>query len=183
MNLVRLHPSVGRLRNLRILSLQYNRLHDLPLTICLLRSLKYLDITGNPFSIIPGAVFRLSRLEVLEGLNFCPLQRNISGRWQKEKWDISWCEPLLRPSRRTDVESLQDICSRAAIGMDCWAVIPLPERHRQALTHKAITYDLCSMCLKPVKKLSVEHETDGKKKLCCFTISYFCCVHSCCDYC
>ena len=161
MNLRRLHPSVGRLQNLRLLSVQYNRLCDFPLTLGLLRKLEYLNITGNPFTTIPCAVFHLHNLSILEGLDFCPLQKkNNSERWKKEKWDICWCRPLLKPRPREEVESLQDVCSRRAVGMDCWA-IPLPERHRRVLTERAFTYDLCQNCLRPVKKLTVEHETDG----------------------
>lgn len=163
MNLRQLHPSVGRLANLQRLSLQCNRLTDFPVTIRLLRKLSYLNITGNPFSSLPGAVFHMYALETLVGYNQCPLQRKEGERWHRSEVNptIAYAPPLLKPAVRESVESLQEICIRSAVGLDCWN-IHLPERHRQPLSELNRDYDLCEECLQPVRKLTVQHETSGK---------------------
>lgn len=100
-------------------------------------------------------------LETLVGYNQCPLERKRGGRWSEASPTITCAPPLLKPTTRESVESLQEICIRSAVGMDCWH-IPLPDRHRWALSELARDYDLCEACLQPVRKLTVQHETSGE---------------------
>lgn len=155
-----LHPSIGRLQSLKILSVKNNRLYDLPLTIRLLRNLECLDITGNNFRSLPGAVFHLYQLKVIEGLQNCLLQTH--SRWTEYNRHIVSIPPLKHFARvaRDKVDLLQDIALHNAIGMNCW-LIPLPERYRSMLVERAITHDLCENCLKPVKRLMSDQESDG----------------------
>ncbi len=154
----RLHPSIGRLRSLQELSLAYNRLTDLPLTIRLLRNLRLLDITGNPFTRLPGAVYHLE-LDKIIGLNECPLKNERPLNWEggAEVW---WRQPLIAPSIRDTVDTLQESSVQAVVGMDCWR-LELPTRYAQRLTKMAETQDLCQGCLRPVRKLTIEHESLG----------------------
>ena len=157
----RLHPSIGRLRCLQELSLSYNRLTDLPLTIRLLRNLRRLDITGNPFSRLPGAVYHL-KLESIIGLNECPLKKDRPSGWcSSMNLEISWRKPLsIRTPPREEVASLQECCVQMAVGMDCWQ-LELQERYTQRLTDMAETQGLCQNCLKSVRKLTIQHESLG----------------------
>ena len=181
LNLRRLHPSIGRLRSLRNLSLCYNRLTDLPLTIRLLRDLRHLDITGNPFSRLPGAVYHL-QLDSISGLNECPLKKDIGNGWQIRNQDIWWRKPLGTVTPRESVDSLQEYCIQAAVGMDCWQ-LELTERYTQRLTEMAETQGLCENCLKSVRKLTIEHESLGESISGCICNSSNYCVarlhHSC----
>ena len=184
----RLHPSVGRLRSLQELSLCYNRLTDLPLTIRLLRHLRRLDITGNPFSRLPGAVYHL-KLESIIGLNDCPLKKDVPSGWcSSRNSEISWRKPLTIipgndywgnpiPAKEgtEEVVSLQESCVKAAVGMDCWQ-LQLQERYTQMLTDQAETQGLCQNCLKSVRKLTIQHESLGVvipdvcHKICFYTV-------------
>lgn len=158
MCLRRLHPSVGRLRSLQELSVSYNRLTDLPLTLRLLRNLRTLDITGNPFFRLPGAVYHL-KLNKLIGLAECPLKKDRSSNWEGSG-EVWWRKPLAFPGQRDSVDSLQESAVKAAVGMDCWQ-LELPARYTQQLTTMAETQDLCQGCLKPVRKLTIQHEAHG----------------------
>lgn len=150
------------------MSIRYNRISDLPLTIRLLRNLCRLDITGNPFTRLPGAVFHLLGLETLIGLNDCPLMKDVANGWHKENEEISWRKPLSFPQPRDNVDNLKEYCIHAAVGMDCW-LLSLPDRYCERLSKLAETLGLCENCLKPVRKLTVEHESQGE---CCSTDSY-----------
>ena len=88
------------------------------------------------------------------GYNQCPLQRKEGERWHRSEVNptIAYAPPLLKPAVRESVESLQEICIRSAVGLDCWN-IHLPERHRQPLSELNRDYDLCEECLQPVRKL------------------------------
>ena len=74
---------------------------------------------------------------------------------------ISWAPPLLKHTPLDEVESLQEICIRSAVGMDCWQ-IPLPPHHHDRLVELARDFDLCEECLQPVRKLTVYQETSGE---------------------
>lgn len=167
LKLRKLHPSIGRLKSLRVLSLQHNLLIDFPVTLRLLQRLESLDVTGNYFRCMPGAVFHLQSLRVLEGLNACPLdnplRRTQTMRWKQENFKIRWLPPFERPHLEQP-ESLQEAAVRAAVGLDCW-LIPLPERHRRALAECAVTHGLCDHCQRPVRKVTLERESDGKPPL------------------
>ena len=102
---------------------------------------------------------------MIEGLNACPLDRGETMKWTKEGFDVKWIRPLKRPQWKEAqmsgvVESLQDAAIRAAVGLDCWRIL-LPERHRRALAECAVTHGLCEQCLRPVRKVTLDCESDG----------------------
>lgn len=137
-----------------------NRLYDLPLTIRLLRNLEYLDITGNKFRSLPGAVFHLCQLRTIIGLQECLLV--AEPRWSWANRYIVSIPPLsITQVPREEVDDLRVSALHNAIGMDCWQ-IPLPDKYRSQLTEMAITRDLCENCLRPVKRLMSDQEPDGE---------------------
>lgn len=155
-----LHPSIGRLSKLKVLSLQQNHLYDLPLTIRLLTELEYINLSENKFRSLPGAVFHLRQLKNIDGLHKCLLTKHQD--WTENNCFITSFAPLRYTRRQLDqVPSLQKLSLHYAIGMNCW-LIPLPDRYRNTLVSQAITHDLCENCLVPVKRLMSNQEPDGK---------------------
>ncbi len=59
--LVELHPSIGKLENLELLSLAKNRLKSLPKEIGQLKNLTFLNITENPIQDIPSEIAYLDK--------------------------------------------------------------------------------------------------------------------------
>ncbi len=74
--LTRLPPSVGRLHQLKRLSLANNKLTDLPITLEFCEQLEELDVSHNQFTAIPGVVLTLRNLKVLRRLG-----SNLISRW------------------------------------------------------------------------------------------------------
>ena len=158
-NLRHLHPSIGQLQNLQVLSLRNNRLYDLPITLRLLKHLSHLDITGNLFRSLPGTIFHLLNLKILDGLNDNLLEQNPS--WSHDNyWIISI--PPLKKSRRAqeNVCSLQSISMKHAVGLNFW-LISLPDQYRNQLVDKTVYFDLCEACMSPVRRIMANQETDG----------------------
>ena len=60
-----LSPSVGRLKDLEVLSLENNSLSDLPNTLEFCQNLTTLKLKGNNFTSIPGVVLKLNKLKAL----------------------------------------------------------------------------------------------------------------------
>ena len=63
--ILRVHPSIGKMKNLEVLSLNYNRLSDLPITLRYCQKLTTLGLAGNKFSALPGLILKLMNLKVL----------------------------------------------------------------------------------------------------------------------
>lgn len=161
-NLRHLHPSIGRLENLEMLSLRHNHLYDLPVTMRLLRKLQYLNITGNLFRSLPGAVYHMTSLKRLEGLQDNLLEKNP--HWNKENHFITSTPPLekeLKLLALDNVEKLSNISIRYAVGLNVWA-IPLPDQYRTEIIDRSILSDLCEGCLAPVRRIMEDQETDGQ---------------------
>ena len=97
----------------------------------------------------------------MEGLNDCPLNKRVADGWHKVNQDISWRSPLAKTKVRENVDKLKEYCIQAAVGMDCW-LLSLPERHCERLSKMAETQGLCENCLKSVRKLTVDHESQGR---------------------
>ena len=58
-----LSPSIGRMTNLEILSLESNNLSDLPATLEYCQNLAELNLKGNNFTFVPGVVLKLNNLK------------------------------------------------------------------------------------------------------------------------
>lgn len=65
------------------------------------------------------------------------------------------------PPERNCVDMLKESCVQASIGMDCW-LLSLPESLCERLNKLAETQGFCENCMKPVRKLTVEHESQGE---------------------
>jgi Leucine-rich repeat (LRR) protein len=55
-SLVTLHPSIGSLINLELLSLPGNKIKELPKEIGYLKNLEFMNIKGNPITVIPDEI-------------------------------------------------------------------------------------------------------------------------------
>ena len=55
-NLVNLHPSIGELNNLELISVPNNKIKELPKEIGNLKNLVFINITGNPIQVIPEEI-------------------------------------------------------------------------------------------------------------------------------
>ena len=154
-----LHPSIGRLQNLKVLSLQFNKLYDLPVTVRLLHRLEDLKITGNLYRSLPGAVYHLKNLKNIEGLNENLLE-NYPG-WQEKEVPIATINPLSIPNPpRNFVETLANISFSFAVGTNIWS-IPLPNHYKERIVQLATRHDLCEVCYTAVKKIMADQETNG----------------------
>jgi leucine-rich repeat protein SHOC2 len=158
-NLRRLHPSIGRLENLSRLSLSHNSLYDLPVTVRLLRKLLYINITENLFRGLPSALYHLTNLKEIVGLNHNLLE--MSDKWSSNNLFITCTSPLASARvEHENVPSLQSMCVLQSVGMNVWK-ISMPEKHKLTILERAILYDLCEVCMAPVKKITPHQETDG----------------------
>lgn len=63
--IIEIDPSIGKLKNLRLLDLSANRLDSLPLEIFLLENLELLDVSLNKLVTIPSEIGSLKRLKTL----------------------------------------------------------------------------------------------------------------------
>ncbi|MHA1232606.1 MAG: leucine-rich repeat domain-containing protein, partial [Candidatus Helarchaeota archaeon] len=60
-----IHPSIKNLKNLEVLILRNNYIHEIPDEICELRNLKHLDFYGNPIDKLPENIGNLVNIETL----------------------------------------------------------------------------------------------------------------------
>lgn len=60
-NLVTLHPSIGSLINLELLSITGNKIKELPKEIGNLKKLEFINLIGNPITIIPDEIKYLDK--------------------------------------------------------------------------------------------------------------------------
>ncbi len=158
-NMRLLHPSIGQLKQLRVLSLQFNKLYDLPVTIRLLTKLEHLYITGNLYRFLPGSVYHLMNLKTIDGLQENLLERYCE--WEEGKVPIATIDPLrLQNLPRDHIETLSNISLVYAIGMDIWS-IPLPNQYRTKIIQLTVDHDLCEVCCTPVRKITADQETNG----------------------
>ena len=99
-------------------------------------------------------------LKKLKGLQENLLEQNPE--WNNENHFITYTSPLRKQLLALDVvQKLSDISIRNAVGLNVWC-IPLPQQHRSDIIEKSITLDLCEHCLKPVKRIMEDQETNGE---------------------
>lgn len=153
-----LHPSVGMLRSLHTLSLQHNMLYDLPLTVRFLTQLDTLNITGNFFPILPGAIFHLSSLQNLIGVEACPLQ--LETDWTNTSQGF-WIAPPNCPSDASCRQPANlDSPVHSVVGLD-HKEAGLSHDCTDRLAQMAATHELCDNCFLPIFKLTPQQETTG----------------------
>ena len=170
MGLTSLPPSVGRLRQLEVLSLTQNQLSTLPVTLASCESLRELNLTGNRFTSVPSILLRLPHLEDLRRLSN-PLLQLFDGFASPPHIKVSIPKTAKQQTSTVfNPDSLQGLCARAVFSnqMDYWAsdccVGPLQCRHLDCL---ASQFKLCEHCNAVVQNtgmayycpISVQHNT------------------------
>ena len=110
-------PSVGRLINLEVLSLDFNYISDLPISLEFCQKLSELTMTGNKFNLIPAVVLKLKNLKVLR----------ISGN------------PLMQLAK--------DFNSPSPLYVDYWKwVDPFPNQKKAVFDIHSASLHLCYRC-------------------------------------
>ena len=144
--------SVGRLRQLEVLSLSKNKLTDLPVTLGFCENLQVLNLQGNRFRTIPGVVLHLKKLKELRRLDN-PL---------RERWSFSTRAQNV-PSSAIEIkifnpDSLQELCTKTAFTnqINYWqqenqVLAPL---QCKTLDRLAEVYTVCEVCHTAVEKSS-----------------------------
>lgn len=135
-----LSPSIGRLKNLEILSLDFNNLSDLPITLMFCHKLTALSLTNNQFSSFPGVILKLKNLTELHG-GENPLD--------KERFPLAHRDsPTAAAATVDSVATLQSICARAVFmnHIDYWKHGSLGPSQRNKLDYIASNIAHCDRC-------------------------------------
>ena len=135
----RLHPLIGKLKHLEILSLDSNRLSDLPITLQFCQKLTTLSLVGNKFRFLPGVIFRMNNLTgltVTKNPFDAPPNRSATAATEH-----SIC-----------VTSLQDLCIGAVFmnHIEYWKQESLAPLQYNMLEHLASTSYFCDICGLPI---------------------------------
>lgn len=162
-----LHPSVGRLKSLKYMSIRNNRVCDLPMTFRFLQNLTHFDLSLNLFRSLPSSLFHLQSLKTITGFHDNLFDQNPS--WNKEEnLNIISIAPLKKTllaknnegSTSGEVLTLKSFAIKNAVGVDIWSV-PLPEQYRMEIASLKGNFDVCECCGKCVQKITDTQETTG----------------------
>ena len=126
--------SIGRLRNLEILSLNSNTLSDLPITLQFCQNLTVLNLKANRFASIPSVVLKLKNLRDLRRLDN----------------PLSGSTPVTQTTT-TNIHSpasLQSLCTRAVFinQIDYWKQQSLGPMQCKTLDYISSSLHLCDRC-------------------------------------
>lgn len=143
--------SVGRLRQLEVLSLKNNQLNDLPITLAFCKKLKDLNLSKNKFNLLPGVLLRLPNLQELRRLDN-PLSQLYHGFELPPHIKISTPSNSVPSSQKTEPifnpDSLQTLSSKAAFThhIDYWASETVGALQCRILDHLASQFTVCEQC-------------------------------------
>ena len=128
-----LHPSVGHLRSLETLSLDFNDLSDLPLTLQCCQNLTELSLISNQFECLPGLILKLNNITAL---------RAAGNPLEKDPYHAVATTP------RIALSSLQRLCESTILvnHIDYWKPGFLSPVLCSALDRLATTSALCNYC-------------------------------------
>ena len=146
MGLTTFPPSVGRLRQLEVLSVKNNELHDLPVTLAFCTRLKDLNLQNNKFKCLPGVLLRLPNLQELRRFGN-PLPQLSSGFYQPPHIYIhtpSRSSRYLKPT----LMSLQSLCTKVIFThhIDYWANGTVGPLQCKTLDRLASQFTVCEHC-------------------------------------
>ena len=135
--------SVGRLRNLEVLSLNSNSLSDLPITLRFCQKLTVLNLKANQFHRIPGVVLKLTNLQELRRL-----ENPLRSRSELSSIPNSSAPLTQATAGIHSPGSLQSLCTRAMFTnhIDYWKHESLGPMQCKTLDHFASSLFLCDRC-------------------------------------
>ena len=135
--------SIGRLRNLEILSLNSNTLSDLPITLQFCQNLTVLNLQANRFVRIPGVVLKLKNLKDLRRLD------NPLGT-RTDYASLISSVPVTQTTATSihSPASLQNLCTRAVFinQIDYWTQLSLGPMQCKTLDYISSSLHLCNRC-------------------------------------
>ena len=156
MGLTSIPPSVGRLRQLEVLSANNNSLSSLPVSLAFCENLKQLNLKDNKFNMIPSLVLRLPQLKDLRRLGN-PLPQLYHGFETSPHIKVS----TLNSGKQTtsavfNPGSLQSLCAKAAFNnkIDYWTTGRVGPLQCMTLDYFATTFKLCEHCNRVVHNQS-----------------------------
>lgn len=157
MGLTTLPPSVGRLRQLEVLSVKNNMLNDLPATLAFCQKLKDLNLKNNQFRRLPGILLSLPNLQELRRLDN-PLPQLFNGFVQPPHITIKTPDSTLASSQQQkpsfNPDSLQMLCTKVAFThrIDYWACRSVGPLQCKTLDHLALQFTVCEHCNTAIPK-------------------------------
>lgn len=148
-----LHPSVGRLRKLEVLSLSNNKLKNLPITLRFCVNLRILNLQKNSFTHIPGVVLHLAKLEELRRLNN-PLTPQYTMPAPRFVRSHTSTKTAIGKEVKFNPHSLQTLCTKAIFSskLDYWQKVFIGPLQCKTLDRLAETFVCCEHCGQAISK-------------------------------
>ena len=148
-------PSVGRLRQLEVLSVKKNRLQDLPVTLAFCQNLKELNLQQNRFTRLPGIILHLPNLKELRRLDnsLPPLWNGFASAPH-----INVNKPSKQQNTTFNPDTLQTLCTKVAFShhIDYWADGSVGPLQCKTLDYLASQFTICENCNAAIPKRGME---------------------------
>ena len=175
MGLTTFPASVGRLRQLEVLSVKNNQLNDLPITLAFCKKLKDLNLSNNKFVFLPDVLLRLPNLQELRRLDN-PLCQLYHGFEHPPHINISTpsnsvpCSQQTKPTFNPD--SLQTLSTKAAFThhIDYWANETVGVLQCRILDHLASQFTVCEHCNAAMSKTGMYISTEHIINIACYVM-------------
>lgn len=164
MGLTTFPASVGRLRQLEVLSVKNNQLNDLPITLAFCKKLKNLNLSNNKFAFLPDVLSRLPNLQELRRLDN-PLHQLYHGFEHPPHINISTPSnsvPCSQTKPTFNPDPLQTLSTKAAYThhIDYWTNETVGVLQCRILDHLASQFTVCEHCNASMSKTGTYTSTE-----------------------